>query len=63
MIPSECLGTQYRLLVLDVEFKCSKWEKRSVRDPRVKWLNLTKKNTMKLSERIAEKGAWSQVED
>jgi len=35
-IPSEYLGTQYRLLVLDVEFKCSKWKKRRVGDPRVK---------------------------
>jgi len=30
VIPSEYLGTQHRLLVLDVEFKCSKWKKRSI---------------------------------
>ena len=49
VIPSEYLGTQHRLLVLDVEFKCTKWKKRSVRDPKVKWWNLTKENTRKLS--------------
>ena len=27
VIPSEYLGTQHRLLVLDVELKCSKWKK------------------------------------
>ena len=35
VIPSEYLGTQHRFLVLDVEFKCSKWKKRSVGNPRV----------------------------
>ena len=33
VIPSEYLGTQHRLLVLDVEFKCLKQKKRGVRDP------------------------------
>jgi len=47
VIPSEYLGTQHRLLVLDVELKCSKWKKRSVGEPRVKWWNLTKENTIK----------------
>jgi len=37
VIPSEYLGTQHRLLVLDVEFKGSKWKKRSIGDTRVKW--------------------------
>jgi len=63
VIPSDFLGSQYRLLVLDVEFKCSKWKKRSVGDSRVKWWNLTKENAMKLSERITEEGAWRQIED
>ena len=63
MIPSEYLGTQHRLLVLDAEFKCSKWEKRRVGDPRVKWWTLTKENAVFLAERIMEEGAWRQVED
>jgi len=63
MIPSEYLGTQHRLLVLDVEFKCSKWKKRRVGDARVKRWTLTKENTMLLSERIIKKGAWMWVED
>ena len=37
VIPSECIGSQHRLLVLDVEFKGSKWKKRSIGDTRVKW--------------------------
>jgi len=37
MIPNEYLGTQHRLLVLDVELKCSKWKRRSAEEPRVKW--------------------------
>ena len=56
MIPSEYLGTQHRLLVLDAEFKCSKRKKMRVGDPKVKWWNLTKGNAMKLSERITEEG-------
>ena len=52
VIPSEYLGTQHRLLVLDVEFRCSKGKKRRVGDPRVKWWTLTKENAMLLSQRI-----------
>jgi len=44
VIPGEYLGTQHRLLVLDAEFKCSKWKKRRVRGPRVNWWTLTKEN-------------------
>ena len=36
VIPSEYLGTQHKFLALDVEFKCSKWKKKRVGDPRVK---------------------------
>jgi len=51
------------LLMLDVEFKCSKWKNSNVRDIRVKWWNLTKENARKLSERITKEGIWTQVED
>jgi len=57
VIPSEYLGTQHRLLVLDVELNCPKGKKRSIGKPRVKWWNLTKENAMKLAERITEEGA------
>jgi len=63
VIPSEYLRTQHMLLVLDVEFRCSKWKKRRVEDPRVKWWTLTKENAVLLSERITEEGAWRRVED
>jgi len=32
VIPSEYLGSQHMLLVLDLEFKCLKWKKISVGD-------------------------------
>ena len=54
VIPSKYLGTQHRLLVLDVELNCSKWKKRSVGEPRGKWWNLTKENATKLAERITD---------
>jgi len=63
VIPSEYLGTQHRLLVLDVEFKCSKWKRRSAGEPRVKWWNLTRENAIKLTERISEEGVWKKAED
>jgi len=55
VIPSELLGTHHRLLVLDMEFNGSKWKKRRVGDPRVKWWTLTKENAMLIAERIAER--------
>ena len=63
MIPSEYLGTQHRLLVLDVEIKYPEWKKRRVGDPRVKWWTLTKENVLLLAERITEEGACRRVED
>lgn len=63
VIPSEYLGAQHRFLVLDVELICSKWKMRIVREPRVKWWNLTRENAMKLTQRIAEEGVWKKVED
>jgi len=63
VIPSECIGSQHRLLVLDVKLKCSKWKKMRVGDPTIKWWTLTSENAMLLSEKITEEGAWRRVED
>ena len=63
MIPSECVGSQHRLLVLDVEFNYVKWKMRGVGDLRVKWWNLSKDNAVNLSARTTKKGAWRRVED
>jgi len=60
VIPSDYLGTQHRLLVMDVEFKCLKWKKSRVRNPKVKWWNLTKENARKSSERITMEGTGSR---
>ena len=48
---------------MDVGIKSSKMKKRSVRDPRVKWLKLTNENTANSSEKIKVKGSWKTVED
>ena len=61
MIPSEYLGTQHRLLVLDAEFKCSKRKKIRVGDPIVKWWTLTKENARLITERITKEGAWRRA--
>jgi len=63
VIPSEFLGTQHRLLVIDVEIKGFKAKKRSVSAARVKWWNLTKENAFKLSEKIKSEASWKLVED
>jgi len=38
-------------------------KKRSIKDPRVRWWNLTRENAPKLSEKVKAKGSWKQVED
>jgi len=63
VIPSENIGSQHRLLVLDVVLKCSRWRKRRVGDPRVKWWTLSTENVRLLSEMIIEEGAWGRAED
>ena len=52
VIPSECLGTQHRLLVLDLVMRSFRVKKRSRGVARVRWWNLTRENTTKLSEKI-----------
>ena len=37
VIPSECLGTQYRLLIMDLVFKSFRVKKRRVGDARIRW--------------------------
>jgi len=36
VIPSKFLGSQHKLLILDVEFNCVKWKRRNVGDLKVK---------------------------
>ena len=63
VIPSEFLGTQHRLLVLDVEFKYPRKAKRGVGEPRIKWWTLTKEKAGQIAVRIAEEGAWRRAGD
>jgi len=53
VIPSEFLGTQHRLLVLDVVYKYPRRTKRRVGEPRIKWWTLTNEEAGLIAERIA----------
>jgi len=57
VIPSEFLGTQHRLLVLDVECKYPRRTKRRAEEPIIKWWTLTKEKAGLIAERIAEERA------
>ena len=63
VLPSECLGSQHRLLVLDVELKGSIRKRRYAGEPRIKWWNLTRENALELTRRISEEGVWKKAED
>ena len=63
VIPNEYLGTQHMLLVMDVVIKSLKGTRRSIRDPRVRWWNLTKENATNLSDKVNAELSWRQVKD
>ena len=63
MISSEFLGTQHRLLVMDLGIRGCKATKRSVSAARIRWWNLTKENAFKLSEKIISEASWKLVKD
>lgn len=48
---------------MDVVIKSLKIKKRSVRDLRVRWLNLTRESATKLSEKIKAEESNKQVQD
>ena len=58
VIPSECLMTQHRLLVMDVEIRSTLRKKKTVGVYKVKWGNLNGENVTKLSEKIKIEGKW-----
>ena len=63
VIPSECVGTQHRLLVMDLVTKRLKVKKRSGGAVRVRWWNLTRENAAKLSEKIRAGVNWELTEN
>jgi len=63
VVPSEYLGTQHRLLVMDVKRRSSKVTKRNVEDHRVRWWNFTRENAAKLAEKIKAEDNWKQIGD
>ena len=56
MLPGECLTTQHRLLVLDVEIRGAIRRKRKNGVYKVKWWNLKGEKERELSEKIKCKG-------
>ena len=63
VLPSEHLGTQHRLLVMNVVIKRAKVKKRRVGEPKVRWWNLTRENAIWISEKIIANGNWRRLED
>jgi len=63
VIPSEFLGTQHRLLVLDVVCKYPRRPQRRVGELKIKWWSLMKEKVGLIIERIAEERAWRRAED
>ena len=59
MIPSECLTTQHRLLVMDVETRRLMRRNKTVGVYKVKWWNLTGDNVTKLSEQMKIEDKWT----
>jgi len=58
VIPIECLKTQHRLLVVNVEMRSAVRRKSHVGVYKIKWWNLTSENVTKLSEKIKVEGKW-----
>ena len=58
VIPNECLVTQHRLFVMDVEIRSTIRKKRNVGIYKVKWWNLNGENVTNLSEKIKTEGKW-----
>ena len=58
VVLSECLTTQHRLLVLDVEIRGAIRRKRKLGVYKVRWWNLKGENAVKLSKKIKSEGKW-----
>jgi len=58
VLPSECLATQHRLLVLDVEIRGEVRRKRKVGVFKVRWWNLKGEKEIKPSKKIKSEGNW-----
>jgi len=63
VIPSECLTMQHKLLVTNMVIRSPKRRKKTTRDFRVKWWNLTGENVTKLSLQVKPEGTWGIEED
>ncbi|XP_075104628.1 uncharacterized protein LOC142178805 [Nicotiana tabacum] len=63
VIPSECLMTQHRLIVMDLGIKRNRKKRAVCSQPRVKWGNLTKDKAQELGERLLAMGAWKNSGD
>lgn len=52
VIPSDCLSTQHRLLVMDLEVKRARKKRAVYGQPKIKWGALTKGKAQKLREKL-----------
>ncbi|XP_075091463.1 uncharacterized protein LOC142171675 [Nicotiana tabacum] len=63
VIPSECLSTQHRLLVMYLEVKGVRKKRVVYRQPKIKWGALTKGKAQELGEKLLALGAWRSSGD
>ncbi|OIT29657.1 hypothetical protein A4A49_17649 [Nicotiana attenuata] len=63
VIPSACLLTQHRLLVMDLEVKGARKKKAVYGQPKIKWGASTKGKAQKLGEKLLAMGAWRNSGD
>ena len=52
VIPTEYLGTQHRLVVMDLMIKSFKGKKRSEGVARIRWWNVTRESATELTEKM-----------
>lgn len=63
VLPRDFVGSNYKLLVMDVQIKGWRRKKWSLGDLRVKWWNLTSDNAAKLVDKTRAKGPWDMEGD
>ncbi|PKA66012.1 hypothetical protein AXF42_Ash010421 [Apostasia shenzhenica] len=59
VIPSECLTTQHRLMVLDSKIKYLRRNNKSKSYPRTRWWNLKNENKFIFKKKVLELGQWN----
>ncbi|XP_070055686.1 uncharacterized protein [Nicotiana tomentosiformis] len=63
VIPSECLSTQHRIFLMDLEVKGARKKIVVYDQPKIRWGALTKGNARELGEKLLALGAWRSSGD